>query len=123
MLYTHIVGPLIRKVNPIPTSSRLPCDAAADTVSVNTNDAFMGIDSERLSGGTKSFPPAFDAGENYYVQLLLSLRNCPEMYLTLLRFCFWFWGGLAMSYLSWHILQYSTVQYITEQYNKVQDAC
>ena len=34
-------------------------------VAVNTNDAFMGIDSERLHGGSKSFPPAFDAGENY----------------------------------------------------------
>ena len=34
-------------------------------VAVNTNDAFMGIDSESLYGGSKSFPPAFDAGENY----------------------------------------------------------
>ena len=34
-------------------------------VAVNTNDAFMGIDSERLYGGSKSFPPAFDAGEIY----------------------------------------------------------
>ena len=32
-------------------------------IAVNTNDAFVGVDSERLSGGSKSFPPAFDAGE------------------------------------------------------------
>lgn len=32
---------------------------------VNTNDAFVGIDSESLvtSGASKSFPPAYDAGE------------------------------------------------------------
>ncbi|CAM9515337.1 unnamed protein product, partial [Laminaria digitata] len=39
-------------------------DAVFSTVSmlINTNDAFMGIDSESLYGGSKSFPPAFDAG-------------------------------------------------------------
>lgn len=30
---------------------------------MNTNDAFAGIDSDRLSRGSKNFPPAFDAGE------------------------------------------------------------
>eukprot|EP00904_Undaria_pinnatifida_P007222 jgi/Undpi1/362/HiC_scaffold_1.g00358.m1 len=39
-------------------------DAVFSVVSmlINTNDAFVGVDSERLSGGSKSFPPAFDAG-------------------------------------------------------------
>ena len=33
---------------------------------VNTNDAFVGIDSYdlKLRGSSKDFPPAFDAGEN-----------------------------------------------------------
>ena len=32
---------------------------------VNTNDAFVGIDSDDLNmhGSSKAFPPAFDAGE------------------------------------------------------------
>lgn len=39
-------------------------DAVFSTVTmlINTNDAFMGIDSESLNSGTKFFPPAFDAG-------------------------------------------------------------
>ena len=45
--------------------ARPPC--AADVLAVNTNDAFMGIDSESLYSGSKSFPPAFDAGESQKV--------------------------------------------------------
>ena len=57
---------------PKPPSSARPPPCAADVLAVNTNDAFMGIDSESLYSGSKSFPPAFDAGET-------CLSKCPEM--------------------------------------------
>lgn len=41
------------------------CAHLGNDLSVNTNDAFLGIDSEDLvmKGSSKAFPPAFDAGE------------------------------------------------------------
>ena len=41
----------------------MPC---WECVAVNTNDAFVGIDSDMI-GTTKVFPPAFDAGKLYYL--------------------------------------------------------
>ncbi|CAM9774326.1 unnamed protein product [Ectocarpus fasciculatus] len=47
---------------------------------INTNDAFVGIDSDTLKGGsTKAFPPAFDAGTEDNNELCSSIPGpgCP----------------------------------------------
>lgn len=55
-----MVARIVTASKPLPTPSAPPPGIALKTV--NTNDAFVGIDSDTLSS-TKVFPPAFDAGE------------------------------------------------------------
>lgn len=61
----------------IPALRTAVCTAVCPAAPVNTNDAFVGFDSETLKtgGSSKIYPPAWDAGERVLFIVVLLLQD------------------------------------------------